>query len=213
MPTSALKSLAKRAKVSQDKAEAAWNKAKAIVDKDYPKGVDYYYPLVMGITKRMLGISESIGLAEFLILSEANPAYFKGLNKQEKAKMAAEIEKFSKMDSDDPKAYPKDWTADKSYRDRVKKLPKSRHTKKYQAKFAESLNEGNSDVALKKKAEESGIKMSILKDVWKRGMAAWRTGHRPGVGQHQWAMGRVNSFIVGGPARKADKDLWDKRNK
>jgi hypothetical protein len=213
MPTSALKSLAKRAKVSQDKAEAAWNKAKAIVDRDYPKGVDYYYPLVMGITKRMLGISESVGLTEFLILSEANPAYFKGLNKQEKAKMAAEIERFSKMDSDDPKAYPEDWTADKSYRDRVKKLPKSRHTKKYQKRFSESLNEGNSDVALKKKAEDSGIKMSILKDVWKRGMAAWRTGHRPGVGQHQWAMARVNSFIVGGPARKADKDLWDKRNK
>ena len=40
-------------------------------------------------------------------------------------------------------------------------------------------------------------------------MQAWNAGHRPGVAQHQWAMGRVNSFITGkGGARKADADLW-----
>jgi hypothetical protein len=34
---------------------------------------------------------------------------------------------------------------------------------------------------------------------------------RPGVAQHQWAFGRVNSFITGaGGARKADADLWAK---
>jgi hypothetical protein len=65
--------------------------------------------------------------------------------------------------------------------------------------------------ALKKKAEKSGISYSILKQVYNRGMAAWKTGHRPGVAQQQWAMGRVNSFITGsGGARKADDDLWKK---
>ena len=40
-------------------------------------------------------------------------------------------------------------------------------------------------------------------------MAAWRTGHKPGVPQAAWAMGRVNSFITGeGGARDADEDLW-----
>lgn len=211
MPVAALKSLAKKAKVSQEKAEKAWDKASAIVDKEYPKGIDYYYALVMGITKKMLGLKEDLELIDFLILTEVNKSYFKGLNREEKKKMKAEIERFSKMDSSDPRAYPDDWTADKSYRNRVKKLPKSRHTKKYHKQFEELVeSESKIDLTLKNKAKKSGISFSILKNVWRRGMAAWRTGHRPGVSQHQWAMARVNSFITGGPARKADSDLWEK---
>lgn len=64
---------------------------------------------------------------------------------------------------------------------------------------------------IKKKSEQSGISQGILKKVYKRGNAAWNTGHRPGVSQQQWATGRVNSFITGsGGARKADADLWKK---
>ena len=72
----------------------------------------------------------------------------------------------------------------------------------------------NNDKGLKNKAKSSGISFTILKQVYNRGMAAWRTGHRPGVAQNQWAMGRVNSFITGsGGARKADADLWAKAKK
>jgi len=72
----------------------------------------------------------------------------------------------------------------------------------------------NNDKGLKSKAKSSGISFTILKQVYNRGMAAWRTGHRPGVAQNQWAMGRVNSFITGsGGARKADADLWAKAKK
>jgi len=62
---------------------------------------------------------------------------------------------------------------------------------------------------LKKKAEKSGISYGILKKVYDRGMAAWRTGHRPGAGQEQWAYARVNSFITKGKGTwgKADADL------
>ena len=64
---------------------------------------------------------------------------------------------------------------------------------------------------LANKAKASGISKSILKSVYALGLAAWKTGHRPGAGQHQWGMGRVNSFITGaGGARKADADLWTK---
>jgi len=66
---------------------------------------------------------------------------------------------------------------------------------------------------LKNKAEKSGISYSILKQVYNRGMAAWKTGHRPGASQQQWAYARVNSFITGGGARKADNDLWSKVKK
>ena len=62
---------------------------------------------------------------------------------------------------------------------------------------------------LKKKAEKSGISYGILKKVYDRGMAAWRTGHRPGANQQQWAYARVNSFITKGKGTwgKADADL------
>jgi hypothetical protein len=78
-------------------------------------------------------------------------------------------------------------------------------------KFSKLMKESNIDTALKNKAEKTNIPLRTLRAVYNRGLAAWRTGHRPGVSQHQWAMGRVNSFIVGGPARKVDKDLWDKK--
>jgi hypothetical protein len=65
--------------------------------------------------------------------------------------------------------------------------------------------------SLKKKSKASGIPVGILRKVFSKGMQAWNAGHRPGVAQHQWGMGRVNSFITGaGGARKADADLWTK---
>ena len=65
--------------------------------------------------------------------------------------------------------------------------------------------------SLKKKSKASGIPVGILRKVFSKGMQAWNSGHRPGVAQHQWGMGRVNSFITGaGGARKADADLWSK---
>ena len=68
--------------------------------------------------------------------------------------------------------------------------------------------------SLSNKAKATGISKSILKDVYEKGLAAWKTGHRPGAGQHQWAMARVNSFVTGkGGARKADKALWKRASK
>jgi len=59
------------------------------------------------------------------------------------------------------------------------------------------------------KAEKSGVSYGILKKVYDRGMAAWKTGHRPGTTPQQWAFARVNSFLTGGKTRTtADADLW-----
>ena len=62
------------------------------------------------------------------------------------------------------------------------------------------------------KAEKSGISLGILKQVYNRGLAAYKTGHRPGATAPQWAMARVNSFITKGKGTwgKADSDLADK---
>ena len=63
--------------------------------------------------------------------------------------------------------------------------------------------------ALVKKAEKSGMPYSILKKVYDRGMAAYKTGHRPGTTPQQWALARVNSFTTksSGTWGKADADL------
>jgi len=52
------------------------------------------------------------------------------------------------------------------------------------------------DNALQKKADKSGISYGTLKKVYDRGMAAWKTGHRPGTTPQQWGYARVNAFIV-----------------
>jgi hypothetical protein len=77
--------------------------------------------------------------------------------------------------------------------------------------LVEELELKESLKALKDKAAKSGISYSILKQVYNRGMAAWKGGHRPGATPQQWALARVNSFLTGGKTRHtADADLWKK---
>jgi|TARA_E500000318_G_scaffold21019_1_gene21551 hypothetical protein len=59
---------------------------------------------------------------------------------------------------------------------------------------------------LRKKAEGTKYTTKQLMAVYKRGLGAYSSGgSRPGMTAHQWAMGRVNSFIKGG--HKQDDDL------
>lgn len=53
-----------------------------------------------------------------------------------------------------------------------------------------------SRTALKAKADKSGISYATLKKVYDRGVAAWKTGHRPGTTPEQWGYARVNAFIA-----------------
>ena len=96
----------------------------------------------------------------------------------------------------------------------VKKIQKDIE-KRYDASLStipESVQIDEKKIAgLEKKSEKSGVPYGILKQVYNRGMAAWRTGHRPGTTPQQWAFARVNSFLTGGKTRTtADKDLWAK---
>ena len=45
------------------------------------------------------------------------------------------------------------------------------------------------------KSKASGISTGTLKKVYQRGVAAWKTGHRPGTTPQQWGHARVNAFI------------------
>ena len=75
----------------------------------------------------------------------------------------------------------------------------------------DELTEINADVikSLTKKSKASGISLGILKQVFKRGMAAWGGGSRTNMNQHGWSHARVNSFIAKKPGTwgGADKDL------
>ena len=131
--------------------------------------------------------------------------YHSGLSKSTKEKRDAHFKKGAKMDDDNPDAYKK------APGDATAKTKESEYTKKYKERFGEEVINESADEAIRKKSEDSGISFSILKKVYERGFAAWRTGHRPGTTPHQWAMARINSFIVGGKTRTtADADLWKK---
>ena len=153
---------------------------------------------------------ESLGFDVDFVEKNLPDKYKKGLTPEEQriakreAKETMARAKDSKVSS---KELYKDWESDKSYKGRNPKMPKSAATKAFEDRF----NEGSSEDALRAKAKKSGISLSILREVYSRGMAAWRSGHRPGVAPQQWALGRVNSFITGvGKARQADADLWKK---
>jgi hypothetical protein len=55
------------------------------------------------------------------------------------------------------------------------------------------------EAGLKKKSEETGVPVPLLRIVMRRGMAAWKSGHRPGAGQEQWGYARLSSFLTQSP--------------
>jgi len=61
---------------------------------------------------------------------------------------------------------------------------------------------------LKDISKVTGIPLKTLKTVYDRGLAAWRTGHRPGASAQAWAYARVHSFVMKGKTYyTTDKNL------
>ena len=109
-------------------------------------------------------------------------------------------------------AIKKEKELDKQKHDRMLDRARTQDTrsKNAQTKANEEYELSESaEAALRKKADKSGIAYGTLKKVYDRGMAAWKTGHRPGATQQQWGFARVNSFITKGKGTwgGADKDL------
>ena len=149
--------------------------------------------------------------------SFVNEDYYANLSRSTADKKKAVMKKQAGMADDDPDAYkelPGD-TKGKKY------LKTSSHTKKYHDLYGDKVDEKEQstdrspidndsiETGLKKKSEETGVPIGILRAVMRRGMAAWKSGHRPGAGQEQWGYARVNSFLVKGKGTwgKADADL------
>lgn len=123
------------------------------------------------------------------------PKYYRGLSNKNKTLRRSEITKRSKLS----------WKTAKAYRpfktDKGAKTQKSSYTQKFHKKHPNAKS-------LPEIAKSTGIPLSTLRTVYNRGMAAWRTGHRPGASQQAWAFARVHSYAVHGKTwHTTDSDL------
>jgi len=102
MPNDALQSLAKKAKVSMDKAEKLWKKAKASAkEQGFDPDSDRYWAYVMGTVKKMLGV-EAVDLLQVgfspKVISEA--VITKSSASFMKSRMRKVTDEIAKMDSE-----------------------------------------------------------------------------------------------------------------
>ena len=124
--------------------------------------------------------------------------YFKGLKTvKDVHQRADEILRGSKTDNDDPNAYRK--SAFKTDRKANTKL--SPYTKMWYEKYPEKTS-------LTNKSKVTGVPLGTIKKVYRKGYAAWRTGHRVGATPEEWGYARVHSFLLlGCTAMSADSKL------
>ena len=111
--------------------------------------------------------------------------YFSGLNSLMKTRRKKEIKKFGSLSWKNAKAYVGFKT------DENIKTKSSKYTLRWYKKHPNAKS-------LKEKSEASGVPLKYIKEVYNRGMAAWRTGHRPGATEQQWGYARVHSFLLKG---------------
>lgn len=111
--------------------------------------------------------------------------YFRGLSKTRRRERKKEIKRGTQKHWKDPAAY-KPFKTDIGV-----KTKKSSYTSKFHKKYPGV--HGLSEIS-----KATGIPEKALKKVYNRGLAAWRTGHRPGATQQQWGYARVYSFILKG---------------
>ena len=121
----------------------------------------------------------------------APPKYFEGLTKEESKKRMKRMKEGVKSSHKDPNAY-RDFETDFRNNKRIKTKP-SRYTKQWRKYFPDAKS-------LESKSELTGVPIDIIQKVYNKGMAAWRTGHRPGANSQQWGYARVHSFLVKGKA-------------
>ena len=111
--------------------------------------------------------------------------YYAGLTRKQKIERKKEIKKYGAMSWKNPKAYV-GFKTDKYGK---------RRTSGYTAKFHKRFPDAKS---LKQKATATGVPLKYIQESYDRGLAAWRTGHRPGATPQQWGYARVHSLLVCG---------------
>ena len=127
---------------------------------------------------------------------------FKALNHYRKNNKSAQ---FEAMSPESRKAHGRMFkaAAKKKYDADTKAAAQAEREKRLKAKGWVKNDRGGmskvseeADKSLAAKAAKSGISVGTLKKVYNRGVAAWKTGHRPGTTPSQWGHARVNAFIT-----------------
>jgi hypothetical protein len=67
--------------------------------------------------------------------------------------------------------------------------------------------------ALRNKAEGTRFTYGELASVYRKGQGAYLSSGSRNVTMAAWSMARVNSYMRGGPARRVDKDIYNKARK
>ena len=128
--------------------------------------------------------------------------YYSGLSKTQKAKREREIRRFGSKDWKNSSAYV-GFQTDKGVKTRT-----SSYVQTLRRRFRKMGLPDTETRSLRQKAKHTGIPYKIILAVFNRGMAAWRTGHRPGATEQQWGYARVASFLTCGKTwRGPDSDL------
>jgi|LauGreDrversion4_2_1035121.scaffolds.fasta_scaffold63485_4 hypothetical protein len=112
--------------------------------------------------------------------------YYAGLTRKQKLERRAEIQKYGAKHWKDPKAYI-GFKTDKF----AKTKKKSSYTEQWNRLFPDAKS-------LEERSKVTGVPVKFLKTVYNRGMAAWRTGHRPGMSEQAWSYPRVSSYLLCG---------------
>ena len=68
----------------------------------------------------------------------------------------------------------------------------SSYTQKFRKKYGQNVK------SLPEISKATKIPLKTLQTVYNRGLAAWRTGHRPGASPQAWGYARVHSFVMKG---------------
>jgi hypothetical protein len=127
--------------------------------------------------------------------------YYKGLSKNKKTQRKREIQKFGSLNWKNPKAYVGFKT------DKGVTTKKSGYTAAWKKKFPDATS-------LEEKSKVTGVPLKYIKESYNRGMAAWRTGHRPGATEQQWGYARVHSFLLCGKTyHTTDSDIAKRARK
>ncbi len=79
------------------------------------------------------------------------------------------------------------------------KVRKSQKRSPYHEIFEERFGISSAS-SFEEKAKKTGIPLDIIESVFRKGVAAWKSGHRVGTTSVQWGKARVDSFLTLGCA-------------
>ena len=121
--------------------------------------------------------------------------YFSGLTRKQNKQRKSTATRRRAMSWKDPRAY-RPFKTDQGVKTRT-----SKYVREWKKKFPDAHG-------LQAYSKATGVPLPIVRASYNRGMAAWRTGHRPGATEQQWGYARVHSMLLCGKTHySTDADL------